>query len=238
MTLQELLTDSLRALGVLYEGEVPTASKLSNAKRAMNRLLKSIGDSYLYANTTEALSLVAGTATYTIGTGGVFNTARPARVLDDSYIVDSNGLSYPLRVISDGEYNAIAKKDVQSIPYGMVFDPQFPLANLTFYYVPDRNYTLYLVSEKYFTELSTYGAEISLPPGYEAFLVYRTAKMLSPDYPGAMSQPGFQIVLDEARAATMALQKLNAINKRGQGKLDIPGSNDGMSEEAHFLSGR
>ena len=242
-TLYNILYASLRALGVIYEGESASAPQIQTAKEAMNLMLDELGDVILFATTSEDLVLVPGQASYTIGLGGAdFNTDRPTKVLDQCYVRDVSGgsnVDYQVDVIGEAEYNRIDVKDTQSIPEAVWYDPQYPLGTLTFYYVPDKAYTFHLVSEKPFAEITSLNATISLPPVYKSFLKWNTAYVLGADYPGQAALPNFAMIARMAQRSLSIVQRINAANRVEKVQLDCPGVRTGALDwRGPFLAGQ
>ena len=146
-------------------------------------------------NTTEVLTLVVGAASYTIGTGGTFNTVRPLRIID-AFIRDSNSEDYPVDItMTKGEYNAITDKDADARPTRLYYDPQYPLGIIYFNYTPDMGETLYLVSEKSIIELASLDTEVNLPLFYKEPIVYNLAVRFAGELDNRLSQETIQIAV-------------------------------------------
>ena len=222
-TLYDSLKSSLRVLGVVVPGETPTAQQIQDAMDAQNAMLGSLSPLILYANTSEDLTLAAGTASYTIGTGGTFNTGRPTKIMGASYLNDSGNTSYPLEVIDQARYNRISDKTTQGRPEYVMYDPQYALGMVYFYPTPDAAYTFHCVSEKPLTEITNLTATLVLPAEYKSFLKWNTAMALAPEYPGSTGQPGFQIVVREATRSLSIIQRIVAHRRMQETILDCPG---------------
>lgn len=243
ITLYNILYSSLRALGVIYEGEMASAPQIQTAQEAMNLMLDELSNVIIFATTSEDLMLTAGKGSYTIALGGAdFNTDRPTKVLDQCYVRDVSGatnVDYHVDVIGEAEYNGIDIKDTQSIPEGVWYDPQYPLGILTFYYVPDKAYIFHLVSEKPFLEITALHMPINLPPVYKSFLKWNTAYALGADYPGQAAQPNFAMVARMAQRSLSIVQRINAANRVEQVQLDCPKVRTGaLDYRGPFLAGR
>ncbi|MHB8084277.1 MAG: hypothetical protein ACYDHZ_00425 [Dehalococcoidia bacterium] len=243
-TLYDILFSSLRVIGVVQEEDYGDVSsyKINSAIDAMNLMLDQLSDVIVFATTSEDLNLVSGKATYTMGLGGDFNTGRPNKIMDTCYVRDTvNGVNvdYPLSIIGEEQYNSIDIKDTQSIPEFIWFDSQYPLANLTFYYVPDKAYQFHCVSEKPLSEILSLTSTISLPPGYKAFLKWNTAEALAADYPAQASQPNFQLIMAKATESRTLIQRINAANRVEETKLDCPQTKRGAIDcRGAFMAGR
>jgi len=184
MTPNELIESALMKIGVLGVGESATGDQVSHALRALNAMLKRWQQDNLaaLATTRETFSLTAGTAEYTIGSSGDFDTTRPVSI-EGAYLTDST-ISYPLDLISLRDYREIEDKDTESIPTAMVYIPENPLGILIFWPVPDTGYTLNLHSIKPFADITVadIGTDMSLPEGWDEALIYNLATRLGEDY--------------------------------------------------------
>lgn len=224
-TLNTICYSVLRALGVIYQGQTPSATQITQAQEAINIALMSVGNTVLYATTTDTLTFTANKASYSIGSSlsADWNTGRPNNInYDLSYVQDGDD-SYDIYEIGQREYNDIVEKATGGRPYQMYYDPQAPLGYLYFYFTPDAAYSLHLVSEKPFSEITNLMADIALPNEYLAFLKWVGAKYLAADYPGAAAQANYQgIILPAAKSATTIIQGMIAANKVEQVKLDVP----------------
>lgn len=224
-TLYDLLTGALRADGLLYEGQTPSASKIQNAQDAMNLTLDELSDIILYASVTEQFNLVAGKGTYAIGPSGDFDTSRPVSVVDCCFVRDlTSGVDYPVPMLNQGQFNAISLKNYTlSIPQNIFYDPQYPLGQITFYFIPDKEYLFNLVSVKPLSEITSLTEAINLPPEFRNFIKWMTAKALAADYPEVASQPSYQlVVLPHARRSLATIQRIAAVNNVGGATLDTP----------------
>ena len=218
MTVGELLKSSLRLIGAIATGETPSNDEMKDALAALNLMLDgwSIKRGMIYVTTLENFSLVVGTASYTIGSSGTFNTTKPVKVLS-AYTRDSDGNDYPLDVYTERErYNEHIDKTLSSRPEELLFVPSHVLAYLYAYPVPDEAYTLYIESLKPLSSLSGYTTEISLPDGYENALIYNLAIRLAPEFGTTASPEVVAIAVD-------SMNDLRVINSpEVTAKLDIP----------------
>jgi hypothetical protein len=186
MTVEGLIKAALRKLGVIASGESPSTDELSDGLTALQSMLRRWASKRMmvYASTKESFSLVAGTYNYTYGLGGTFNSARPHMILG-GYILDSEGVTHPIDLVDEAKYRSITVKATISRPYAMYFHPNYPLASLYLYPVPDAVETLYIDSIKAFTETSSISATtdtLSFPPNYEEALIYNLAVRLASEF--------------------------------------------------------
>src|SRR3990167_8919950 len=225
MTIGELLKSSLRLIGVIASGEAPSADEMKDALSALNVMLDGWSTKRLtiYASTLDSLALAAGTTSYTVGTGGTFNTSRPTRVLS-AYTRDSNGNDCGLKVYTESDrYSEIVDKDASGRPEEMFYNSSYALGIIYLYPVPDQEYTLYMESLKPLSQLSGYTTEISLPDGYLRAIKYNLAIEEAPEF-------GASIPLEVGLIATESLNDIMNLNApEVTAKLDIPGAYSPMN---------
>lgn len=179
----DLITSSMRLIGVLASGETPTADEATNALAVLNDMLNAWATSNLmsYQNVNNAFNLVGGTQSYTIGPGGVFNTDRPLNI--EGAFVTYSGVDMPLRILTTEEWNAIPLKSYSSpIPQAVYLDTPYPLATVWIWPIPSAAIPLTLLVNLQFAAIASLAATLSYPPGYNKALRYALAVELAPEY--------------------------------------------------------
>lgn len=191
-TALEIIKSAMRKVGVLSKGENPANDEATEALQTLNDLLSSWSNDSLivYSRTTESFALSGGVASYTIGTGGTFNTSRPTRII--SAYVTTGGVDYPLDIITAENYADITLKTTQGIPCHLKYDNNYPLATIALYPVPTGG-TLYILSEKPLSPIASLSATVDLPSGWARTLIYNLAVDLSSEYGQPVSPEIFEI---------------------------------------------
>lgn len=188
MTASDLIAGSLRLLGVLGEAEVASASQLTDALSALNDMIDSWSNENLMIinSIRETFPLVANQQTYTIGTGGNFNTARPMEIKDALLqITDASpNVELGIEIVNQDQYDQIILKGTTStIVRRLFYDNAYPLGNIWLYPVPQNgNYNLVLVSKKPLADVASASSTISLAPGFDRALRYNLAVEIAPEY--------------------------------------------------------
>lgn len=207
-TAQTLINRSLRLIGVLASGTSPTTDETSDALIALNAMLEGWRNDKLmvYALTNQSVTLINGTASYTIGaTGGTVATA-PVDVI--SAFVRQSGVDYDLRKLTDAEYQAKSSKAVTSdIPSEFLFTNTYPNSTVTLYPVPTVANTLYLRVRTPITAFTAATDTVSLPPGYEDAIAFNLAVALHPEFP---SIPLKAVVVERAKTSLASIKRLNS----------------------------
>jgi len=160
----------------------PDDTQDADALEALNNMVSAWGLEHLSPyKTRENFPLVSGTAEYTIGDGGDFDTVRPIRILN-CYLTDSSGYSYPVGIsLSAKDYNRINLKTAESRPTKLYFLTEYPLAKIIFNYEADAVYTAYFEFEKQITEFAALTTTVTLPNEYKEALIYNLAVKLAED---------------------------------------------------------
>lgn len=179
MTVQEIINASYNKIGLL----VIATTKSDKALVSLNNMISSWSAEGLIVpyRTSESFSLVVGQSSYTIGTGGEFNTVRPLEIIS-AYIRDSSSSDHPVSTtMTQQQYADIVDKTISTRPGRLYYDPQYALGKIYFESKPDTVETIYLTSEKAITEFASLTAAVVLPDYYKEALVYNLAIRLALD---------------------------------------------------------
>jgi hypothetical protein len=177
-----IIQDSLIELGAADPEEAVTSAMASGCLQKLNDMLDAMAteDLLLYYSKVNTLALISSTISYTVGSGGVLNIARPIEFLWARYYTDSE-VRTPLSVISFEDYSKILSKETSpSVPSKIAYQPTYPLGTLYVWPAPTSGQTLELGSNMQFTQVSDEDltTEIDLPPGYRDYLVMELAHRL------------------------------------------------------------
>lgn len=192
---QNIVDGALRQISSVTPGEPIDGSEASNALTVVNRLLAAFSMEWGLINviTKDTFSLVVGQTSYTIGTGGNFNTVRPDKIFNQWLFETTSGIRYPIDSVSDNQYNAITLNTIQSIPKVIYYDPQYPLGIIYIYPTASlTTYQLNLESYKPIAQFSTLTSTMNLPNEYFEELVMLTADELAPEYGYELNQRQMQ----------------------------------------------
>src|SRR5690606_3759960 len=106
MTAREMIASAVRLGGVLASGETQSAREATDALTVLNQMLSSWSNENLtvYQMVREEFTFTPNTATYTWGTGGTFNSARPVEVIKANLELLSGPQEIPLKILTTREY--------------------------------------------------------------------------------------------------------------------------------------
>lgn len=194
-TAQNICDGILRQISSVTPGEAIDGNEAANVLTVINRLIAAFSMEWglINAIVKEGFSLTVGTTSYTIGSGGNFDTVRPDTIFNQWIYDTIAGIRYPLKMLTDNRYNSITLNTVQSIPKAIYYDPQYPLGVIYIYPTSGlTTYQLWLESYKPVAQFSTLNSTLNLPGEYFEELVMLGADELAPEYGYQMTQRQLQ----------------------------------------------
>lgn len=181
-TALSIITRAMQKIGALTKNETPSSDESSDALETLNDLLASWSNDSMkiYSRALENFTLTANDGEYTIGSGANFNTTRPLQII--SAYVRSGTIDYPLDIVTEEDFARISFKSQTGPPEFLNYNNGFSSGTIKLYPLPDAADTLFLLSEKELSSISTIGTTVNLPPGWKRALIYNLALDLSPEY--------------------------------------------------------
>ena len=224
-TAGETINGSLRLLGVLAEGETPSAETSQDALRAMDQMVDSWNTERLsvYATQDQVFTWPAGILSRTLGPSGDFVGNRPILLNDATYFKDpSTGVSYGIKMINQQQYDGIAVKTVSStFPQVIFTNMTYPDIEMFIYPRPTRALEWHFISVEELTQPATLDTVLTFPPGYLRAFRYNLACELAPEF---RVEPSPQV------------QRLAMTSKRNLKRINNP--NDIMSMPYSLIASR
>lgn len=204
-----LITRSMRLSGAIGKGETPDSDEAADGLVALNSMLASFSTERLQIPyiVEESLTMVPGTAAYTMGASGNLNTTRPTRI-EDSCFIRYNSIDTPLELLNFQGYAAIVDKTTQSnIPQYLFPDMRTPLVYLTFWPVPsDAAAVAHIFSWKQLQTFSTLTSTLDLYPGTEEMIAFNLAvRWAGPEF-------GQQVSNDVKAIASVSKANIERLN--------------------------
>ena len=208
-TAGDIINGSLRLLGVLAEGEVPSAETSQDALNAMNQMIDSWNTERLavFATQDQMFTWPSGILSRTLGPSGNFVGSRPVLLEDSTYFRDpGTGVSYGIKFINQQQYNGIAVKTVTStFPQVIFVNMTFPDIEMYIYPRPTRDLEWHFISVEELTQPATLATQLHFPPGYLRAFRYNLATEMSPEFG---TEPSSQVM----RIAMTSKRNLKRIN--------------------------
>lgn len=221
MTVDRLIARSLQRLGVLGASQTANAQQAQFALESLNNLIQgwSLDRLLTFTITRTTWTLASGTASYTVGTGGTVNVARPSTMnmqgCNVQYI-DTNttpNIELTLAMLTDDAYQAIPQKTYQATyPTGWYYNPTYtssaaPYGTLTFWPVPNVGYLTGVMYSPVAASEVTLTQTLALPPGYQRFYETNLALDLADVFPAP--EAVVQRIAVKARESRADIEKVN-----------------------------
>lgn len=213
-TYQDLVNASLREIGVLAAGETPSGDDSKDAQNALNRLIDRWKTERLaiYEIAQTTWTIAANDGQYTVGTGGDVNVDRPVYVDHVNFRDTSQSpvKEYSLNKLTEDAWSRIGLKTLTStFPSAYYYNPTYSsgLATVDLWPVPtSSNLTGVLYAPKPVVTVSNFSSTVSLPPGYEEFIVTNLAVRLAPSY-GKQLDAALVVLAREAKSSIKRANK-------------------------------
>jgi hypothetical protein len=199
---------ALRLLGVLAEGETPSAATSQDALMALNQMIDSWQTERLsvFSTQDQVFTWPAGLISRTLGPSGNFIGLRPILLDDSTYFRAPTNVSYGIKFINQQQYNGIAVKTVTSTyPQVMWVNMTFPDIEMYVYPRPTQDLEFHFVSVEELNNPANLSTILYYPPGYLRAFTYNLAMEFAPEF-GVEPSPQVQ------RIAMTSKRDLKRIN--------------------------
>jgi hypothetical protein len=207
-TAGDQINRALRLLGILAEGETPSAAMSQDALMAMQQMIESWNTERLsvFCTQEQVFTWPSGLISRTLGPTGNFVGLRPILLEDSTYFRAPNNVSYGIKFINQQQYNGIAVKTVTSTYPQVIFvNMTFPDVEMFVYPRPTQDLEWHFVSVEELSNPATLGTNLFFPPGYLRTFAYNLAMEIAPEF-GVEPSPQVQ------RIAMTSKRNLKRIN--------------------------
>lgn len=204
-----MIIRSLQLIGEKGIGETLTSDEQTAYLAALNSMMESwsLERLLVYHILDEVFTLTAGDGSYTIGTGGDFDTARPLKI-EGAVIRDTDDADSGVEILGADAWRRIVLKTStgNSYPSYLYYDPQYTSARgvINLWPEPQAGLELVISSWKQLQTFAAISTTLALPPGYERAIIYNLAIELA----GGMIEPAPSVV-KIARDAKAAIKRVN-----------------------------
>lgn len=214
-TANQIITRSMQALGILGRTEVPSAGEANDALVAFNAMLDSWSngeDLMSYVVLERSATLSVGSASYTIGSGGVINSTRPNDI-SQAYVRDTGGNNFLMEIVTRDKWNQIGNRSssiTSQIPDTLFYDPQFPLGVINIFPTPLLAYTLFFDSTQDLVDFASLSSTLSMPAGYErAYVLNLALELESAGFPCMLDEKSYMRLVNNASDAKANVKRTN-----------------------------
>ena len=177
-TAGDQINRALRLLGILAEGETPSASMSQDALMAMNQMIESWNTERLsvFCTQDQIFEWPSSQIKRTLGPTGDFVGNRPVLFDDATYFKAPSGVSYGIKFINQQQYDGIAVKNVTSTYPQVIFaNMTYPNVEMYVYPMPTQVLEWHFVSVQELTQPATLATALHFPPGYLRAFTYNLA---------------------------------------------------------------
>ena len=185
-TAADQINRALRLLGILAEGETPSAATSQDALTALNQMIDSWNTERLsvFCTQDQIFTWPAGEYIRTLGPSGDFVGLRPVLLDDATYYRDpGTNVSFGIKFINQQQYNGIAVKTVTSTYPQVIFvNMGFPDITMSIYPRPTRDLEWHFVSVQELSQPANLATELHFPPGYMRAFTYNLAMEFAPEF--------------------------------------------------------
>ena len=208
-TAGDQINRALRLLGILAEGETPSAATSQDALVALNQMIESWNTERLsvFSTQDQVFTWTAGFISRTLGPTGDFVGNRPILLDSATYYRDAGtNVSFGIKMINQQQYDGIAVKTVTSTyPQVLFINMTYPDIDMYIYPKPTRDLEWHFISVEELTQPATLATDILFPPGYLRAFTYNLAMEFAPEF-GVEPSPQVQ------RIAMTSKRNLKRIN--------------------------
>ena len=202
-TAGEQINRALRLLGVLAEGETPSAATSQDSLMAMNQMIDSWNTERLsvFSTQDQVFNWPVGEISRTLGPTGDFVGNRPVYFDDATYYRDpGTNVSFGIKFINQQQYDGIAVKTVTSTYPQVIFvNMTFPDVQMFIYPRPTRLLEWHFISVEELNKPADLSTTLYYPPGYLRAFTYNLACEIAPEFGVEPSQQVQRIAMTSKR---------------------------------------
>jgi len=232
-TAGDQINAALRLIGMLAEGETPSANTSNDALSALDQMIDSWNTERLtvFSTQDQVFTWTANQISRTLGPTGNFVGNRPILIDDSTYFKDpTNGISFGIKLINQQQYNGIAVKTVTSTyPQVMWVNMNYPNIDMYVYPVPTKALEWHFISVTELTQPATLATSLTFPPGYLRCFKYNLACEIATEF-------GVEPPSNVARIAMTSKRNLKRINNPDD-IMSLPYSIVGTRQRFNIFAG-
>jgi hypothetical protein len=193
VTRDDIIKRALRLIGVLAQGETPSAAQIADGAFALNSLVKAwqADGMPLWALKSYNVPLVAGTKDYEIGLGKAVNIPKPLKVQQAYNHSNTSNIDIPMRLLTKQEYNMLGNKTSAGNPIQCYYNPQLDYGILSVFPVPATadatNNVVTIYYQRPFDDFDISTDTPDFPQEWFDAVMYGLATRLAPEYGVAMT---------------------------------------------------
>jgi hypothetical protein len=232
-TAADQINGALRLIGMLAEGETPSAATAQDSLAALNQMIDSWNTERLstFSTQDQVFTWPNNQIHRTLGPTGDFVGNRPILVDDSTYFKDpTNGISFGIKIINQQQYDGIAVKTVTSTyPQVMWINMDYPNIDMYLYPVPTKALEWHFISVTELDQPASLSTTLAFPPGYLRAFKYNLACEIANEF-------GVEPPPNVARIAMTSKRNLKRINNPDD-IMSLPYSIVGTRQRFNIFAG-
>ena len=232
-TAADQINGALRLIGMLAEGETPSAATAQDSLSALNQMIDSWNTERLsvFSTQDQVFTWLPNLIHRTLGPTGDFVGNRPILLDDSTYFKDpTNGISFGIKIINQQQYDGIAVKTVTSTyPQVMWINMDYPNIDMYVYPVPTKALEWHFISVTELDQPASLSTPLTFPPGYLRAFKYNLACEIANEF-------GVEPPPNVARIAMASKRTLKRINNPDD-IMSLPYSIVGTRQRFNIFAG-
>jgi hypothetical protein len=232
-TAADQINGALRLIGMLAEGETPSAATAQDSLSALNQMIDSWNTERLsvFSTQDQVFTWTPNQIHRTLGPTGNFVGNRPILLDDATYFKDpTNGISFGIKIINQQQYDGIAVKTVTSTyPQVIWINMDYPNIDMYVYPVPTKALEWHFISVTELTAPASLSTTLAFPPGYLRCFKYNLACEIANEF-------GVEPPPNVARIAMTSKRNLKRINNPDD-IMSLPYSIVGTRQRFNIFAG-
>jgi hypothetical protein len=232
-TAADQINGALRLIGMLAEGETPSAATAQDSLSALNQMIDSWNTERLsvFSTQDQVFTWLPNQIHRTLGPTGDFVGNRPILLDDSTYFKDpTNGISFGIKIINQQQYDGIAVKTVTSTyPQVMWINMDYPNIDMYVYPVPTKALQWHFISVTELDQPASLSTQLTFPPGYLRAFKYNLACEIANEF-------GVEPPPNVARIAMTSKRNLKRINNPDD-IMSLPYSIVGTRQRFNIFAG-
>jgi len=181
MTRDQIITAALRKLGVIAEGQSPSATNLTDGQLAVNGAIAQLKGLGMPLWARSEYTFTPTTSPYTIGTGMTLNTQFPVKLLQ-AFRTENNA-KVPMEIVARETFNILPTSS-SGTPIKVNYQPFINSGIVSLWPTPSSTNisTVTLVYQRPFQYFTSASETVDFPEEWQIPLIYQTAVLLAPEW--------------------------------------------------------
>ena len=182
LTRDEIATAALRKLGVIAEGQTPSAQNLADAQVALNTTIAEFRTKGMSLWARSEYTFTPTTNIYTIGEGMTLDTPFPVKLLQ-AFRLDSSNAKVPMELVAREDFN-ILPVNSSGIPIKVNYHPFINYGTVSIWPTPTstNTATITLVYQRPFQYFTSGTETLDFPEEWYNAIIYKVATLLAPEW--------------------------------------------------------